>query len=65
MLGVSTLVREFTVDPTILTHQLPAVLVISFLVWPVTASARKVRRSEGVLLLVAYFTFTVWITLVD
>lgn len=65
VLGTSTLVREFQVNPTILTHQLPAVLVISFLVWPVTASARKVRRSEGVLLLVAYFTFTVWITLVD
>ena len=65
VLGASTLVREFPVDPTILTHQLPAVLVISFLVWPVTASARTVRRSEGLLLLAAYFTFTVWITLVD
>jgi len=65
VLGASTLVREFPVDPTILTHQLPAVLVISFLAWPVTASARRVRRSEGLLLLAAYFTFTVWITLVD
>lgn len=65
VLGTSTLVNEFPVNPTILTHQLPAVLVLSFLVWPVTASARMVRRSEGLLLLVAYFTFTVWITLVD
>lgn len=65
VLGVSTLVTGFPVNPTILTHQLPAVLVLSFLVWPVTATARKVRRSEGLLLLVAYFSFTVWITLVD
>lgn len=65
VLGTSTLVNEFPVNPTILTHQLPAVLVLSFLVWPVTASARMVSRSEGVLLLVAYFTFTVRITLVD
>jgi len=65
VLGASSLVTEFPVNPTILTHQLPAVLVLSFLVWPVTASARMVRRSEGLLLLVAYFTFTVWITLVD
>ena len=65
VLGASTLVREFPVDPTILTHQLPAVLVISFLAWPITASARKVRRSEGLLLLAAYFGFMIWITLVD
>ena len=64
VLGASTLVADLPVDPTILTHQLPAVLAISFLVWPVTASARTVRRSEGLLLLVVYFAFTVWITLV-
>ena len=63
VLGTSALVRELTVDPTILARQLPAVLVISLLVWPIAASARRVRRSEGLLLLVAYFGFMVWITL--
>lgn len=62
VLGVSALVTEIPVDPSILARQLPAVLVISLLVWPVVASARRVRRSEGVLLLAAYFGFMVWIT---
>ncbi|MDE2876025.1 MAG: calcium/sodium antiporter [Gemmatimonadota bacterium] len=62
VLGTSALVRELTVDPSILARQLPAVFIISLLVWPVAASARKVRRSEGVLLLAAYFGFMVWIT---
>ena len=62
VLGASALVREFPVDPSILSRQLPAVLVISLLAWPITASARRVRRSEGVLLLVAYFGFMIWIT---
>ena len=65
VLGTSALVREFSVDATILTLQLPAVLVLSLLVWPVTASARTVRRSEGLLLLIAYFGAIVWIALVS
>lgn len=63
VLGASALISELPVDTTILTRQLPAVLVISLLVWPVAASARRVRRSEGVLLLAAYFGFMAWITL--
>lgn len=62
VLGVSALVSEIPVDPSILTRQLPAVLVISLLAWPITASASRVRRSEGVLLVAAYFGFMVWIT---
>ena len=62
VLGAAALVSELPVDASILARQLPAVLLISLLVWPVTASARRVRRSEGVLLLVAYFGFMVWIT---
>ena len=63
VLGVSALVSELPVDTSILTRQLPAVLVISLLAWPITASASRVRRSEGVLLLVAYIGFMIWITL--
>ena len=62
VLGVSALVSDFPVDPSILTRQLPAVLVVSLLAWPITASARRVRRSEGVLLLIAYFGLMIWIT---
>ena len=63
VLGASALVRELTVDPSILARQLPAVFVLSLLVLPVAASARRVRRSEGVLLLAAYFGFMFWITI--
>ena len=63
VLGVSALISELPVDPSILARQLPAVLVISLLVWPVAASARRVRRSEGLLLLATYFGFMLWITL--
>lgn len=62
VLGASALVSELPVDPSILARQLPAVFIISLLVWPVAASAREVRRSEGVLLLAAYFGFMLWIT---
>ena len=64
VLGVATLVREFPVDPTVLSLQLPAVLAISFLLWPIAWSRRRVSRAEGVLLLVVYCSCTAWIALV-
>ena len=63
VLGVSALITDLPIDPSILARQLPAVFVISLLVWPVAASARRVRRSEGLLLLATYFGFMLWITL--
>ena len=63
VMGASALVRGYPVDQSILTLQLPAVLILSVLVWPVAASARTVRRSEGLLLLLAYFGLMGWITL--
>ena len=64
VLGVATLVREFPVDPIVLTLQLPAVLAISFLLWPIAWSRRRVSRAEGALLLVVYCSCTAWIALV-
>ena len=63
VVGVSSLVRGYPVSQSILTLQLPAVLILSILVWPLVASGRRVRRSEGLVLLVAYFGFMGWITL--
>ena len=62
-MGASALVRGYPVDQSILTLQLPAVLILSVLVWPVAASGRRVRRSEGLLLLLVYFGLMGWITL--
>jgi len=63
VMGGSALVQSYEIEGTILTTELPAVLLLSLLVWPVAASARKVRRSEGLLLLVAYGGSMVWIGL--
>lgn len=65
VMGVSALVRPYPVGESIVALQLPAVLILSILVWPVVASARTVRRIEGFLLLVAYFGFMGWITFVN
>ena len=63
VMGASALVRSYPVDQSILTLQLPAVLILSVLVWPVVASGRRVRRSEGLLLLLVYVGLMGWITL--
>ena len=64
VIGASALVGNFPVGESILTLQLPSVLVLSLLLWPVAASARMVRRWEGLLLLAVYVTFAVWISVV-
>lgn len=64
VIGASGLVGTFPVGESILTLQLPSVLVLSLLVWPVAASARMVRRWEGLLLLAVYVAFAVWISVV-
>lgn len=65
VMGVSAVVRGYPVGESIVALQLPAVLVLSVLVWPIVASARTVRRFEGFLLLMAYFGFMGWVTFVS
>ncbi len=64
VIGASALVGSYPVSESILTLQLPSVLFLSLLLWPVAASGRRVRRSEGLLLLVGYLVFMVWISIV-
>ncbi len=64
VIGASALVGNFPVGESILTLQLPSVLVLSLLLWPVAASARRVKRWEGLLLLAVYVAFAVWISVV-
>ncbi len=63
VMGGSALVRGYDIEGTVLSTELPAVLLLSLLVWPVAASAHKVRRSEGLLLLLAYGGCMTWIGL--
>ncbi len=65
VMGAAAMVEGYPVGESILSYQLPAVLALSLLVWPVAASARRVRRTEGFLLLVGCLGFMTWITLAN
>lgn len=61
ILGVTATVKPLTIHPSVLTQELPAVLVLSFVVWPVTRSAFLIRRWEGGLLLAIYLVLAYWL----
>jgi cation:H+ antiporter len=54
ILGVASVVETIPVRPTVLTHALPAVLLVSLLLFPVLRSGWRIRRWEGMLLVAAY-----------
>ena len=62
VLGGSAALKEFSIVESALIHELPAVLALSVLVWPIVTTARKVRRWEGLVLVLAYFGLATWIT---
>ncbi|MGI9626953.1 MAG: calcium/sodium antiporter [Longimicrobiales bacterium] len=62
VLGGAATVREFTIQESALSQELPAVLALSVLVWPILTTARKVRRWEGAVLLISYFALALLIT---
>lgn len=61
--GATAAMRGFEIDSQALQTELIAVVALSILIWPVVASAKTVRRAEGLLLLLAYLGFTGWIAL--
>lgn len=63
VLGGAASLRSFAIDESALLHEMPAVLFLSVLVWPIVMSARKVRRWEGMVLVVTYFGLAAWVTL--
>lgn len=63
ILGITSMVTPITVAPTILTRELPAVLLLSLIALPVTRIGMRVYRWEGVILLACYFTITGWLVL--
>jgi len=54
ILGTTSVVTPMNVAPQILTQELPAVLLLSVIVLPVTWNAFRVRRWEGAILLTSY-----------
>ena len=61
--GATAAMRGFEIESQALQTELIAVVVLSVLIWPVVASAKTVRRAEGLLLILAYLGFTGWIAL--
>jgi cation:H+ antiporter len=61
MLGTTSVVTPIQVAPQILTEELPAVLLLSVIVLPVTKRALMVRRWEGAILLGGYVVMGVWL----
>jgi cation:H+ antiporter len=61
ILGTTALVAPIAVSPDVLREELPAVLLLSFVVLPVTWNAFRVRRWEGAILLSGYVAIGVWL----
>ena len=63
VLGGSASIRSFDIAESALVHELPAVLLLSVLVWPIATTAQRVRRWEGFVLMFVYLGMATWITL--
>lgn len=63
VLGAASTLRPITVPESVLTVELPAVLILSALVIPVTLGGMKVDRWEGALLLSTYVGIGLWVFL--
>lgn len=61
ILGITSMVTPIEVSGTVLTRELPAVLLISVLVLPLTRLGFRVYRWEGAVLLLSYAVLTTWL----
>ena len=61
ILGTSALIEPIAFAEQILVRELPAVLILSFLVLPFVWSGWQIRRWEGAVLLGSYFALGAWL----
>jgi cation:H+ antiporter len=61
ILGTASVLRPMRVPPSVLTHELPAVLGISLLLFPLLRTGWRIQRWEGALLLVCYAIVGAWL----
>ncbi|MDH3205439.1 MAG: calcium/sodium antiporter [Gemmatimonadota bacterium] len=54
ILGVASLVETIPIRPALLTEELPVLLLVSLLLFPVLRSGWRIRRWEGAILVAAY-----------
>jgi len=61
ILGTATVVEPIHVAPTVLVRELPAVLCLSVLVFPMLRTGWRIQRWEGALLLACYLGIGIWL----
>lgn len=61
ILGITSAVTPIAISSNIIRAELPAVLALSILAFPVTRMAHKVRRWEGAILLLCYVVAGFWL----
>lgn len=61
ILGTSSVIAPMHVSNSVLHHELPAVLAMSVLVFPLLRTGWRIQRWEGALLLVCYVTLGAWL----
>lgn len=61
ILGTASVVRPMAVPPTVLHRELPAVLALSIVIFPMLRTGWRIQRWEGFLLLGVYLGVAVWL----
>jgi cation:H+ antiporter len=61
ILGITSMVTPIAVSPDVIARELPAVLLLSLILVPLTRLGLRVHRSDGVILVVCYFAITGWL----
>jgi len=61
ILGTASVLEPMAVNPPVLARELPAVLVLSVLLFPLLRSGWRIQRWEGALLLAGYIGLGAWL----
>lgn len=61
VLGIVSCIKPIQINPDAVTYDLWVMLGVTLLVWPVMWSGKRIARSEGILFLILYVTYSVWL----
>jgi len=61
IMGTASVVEPIAIPDGVLSRELPAVLAMSLLLWPILHSGSRIRRWEGAILMFAYVGLGVWL----
>ncbi len=61
VIGIVSCIKPIQVSPDAVTYDLWVMLGVTLIVWPVMWSGKRIARSEGVLFVLLYITYSVWL----